>query len=213
MKRKASSTPSRSQSQVFKKKTKKQKEMTLAKTLLSYKDVKSHYVTYPLTGVSTAGTLIYLTSLSTLVPGTGQVNNFIGSRIKPINLTIRVTAYVGDNYNTMRVGVFQQTGNSVGIVPSTFYTTVANPDTPVNSYPPLPFNTLSDRMLKLVINQDSSLQFFKLFIPGSKLLPITFNPGGTTISSGALCMVVLSDSLAPTHPSIQVYSHLKYTDQ
>jgi len=56
------------------------------------------------------------------------------------------------------------------------------------------------------------VQTKKVYISGSKLLPIVFSQGGGTISSGQLFIVALSDSLAPPNPTFSWYAELKYLD-
>lgn len=189
-----------------------QRKIDLTRRLTSHIDVKSHYLGYASTGVSAAGPYQeLLVDPTVLIHGAGQFNNYVGSRINPIGLTVRFTLVIGDTTNVMRVGIFQLQNTATPAPPVTnFYSTPSIPQSQIVPYPTDDFNCLYDQMFDL--NQSNITTITrKVYIPKKKLLPLTFTTVGA-ITMGDLYIVALSDSLSAPNPSIVVTSDLKYLD-
>lgn len=186
-------------------------KVTLSRALLSFNDVKTHNTNTTAPVSVLTGTPVYwiVTDPSILVQGVGQQNNYIGSRIRPVGLTVRYALTAGDAYNIMRVGVFQNLGPTTSS-PGNYYEDPTRPLTPVKAYPAYPYVCLSDQLYSLALNSDTNTVTRKIFIPGSKLAPLAFIGGG--ITTGEIVMVVLSDSAATPNPTIQIFTNLRYTD-
>lgn len=215
MKRKATTAPpSRTQSRVMTKKKKTsnvQQKVTIARNMLSNADIKSHTVTLSGTGITLASPVYQqLTDPSVIGQNAGQLNGYIGSRIKPVGLTVRFKLSAGDATQFVRVGIFQSEGQ-FSTAPGTYFLSTTDPASAINPYPPTPFITLHDSCHSQVIGGDTQVKFWKVYIPGSRLLPVTFNTSNV-VTSGMIQCVVLSDSAAAPNPAIAITSILKYLD-
>jgi len=213
MKRKAATGQVTRTNTKKKRKTRTEDQIRMARALLNNADVKTHYFNQSAIGVTLAvPNFITLTDSTVLVPGVSQFNNYVGSRIKPINVTVRFSLVAGDATNFMRIGIFQLTGSASGVTASNFFYNTTHWNTMLTPYPTNPFNTLHDSMHTLVIGSDTQVKLFKVYIPASKLLPVTFNPSGTSITSGAIYCCVLSDSAAAPNPTVGTNLSIKYLD-
>lgn len=187
-------------------------QLMLAKSILNDKEVKTHSISSATTAVTLAVPVMFqITDPTVLIPGVGQVNQYVGSKIQPIGLTIRYKLTAGDTTNFMRVGVFQCSGTTTTSI-GNFYETTTATDTQIKAYPAFAFNTLSDSHHSMVLGSDSNVIAGKIYIKGKRLLPLQFISGGSVITSGQIVMCVLSDSTILPNPTIHVYSSLKYTD-
>jgi len=193
-----------------------QQKVFLARRVLSNPDVKTMIIPMNFTGITTISPLIYnIVNPTVIVPGTGQINNYIGSRIKPVSLTARYTWTVGDATNIIRVGFFQVEGSISGAsTAGNFYYDTTWPISILNPAPTYPFNTLSDQMFcgTSGAGSDTILGTKKIFVKGNKLLPIVFGTAGATVSSGQIFLVVLSDSSILPNPTLAMYLEMKYLD-
>lgn len=194
-----------------KKKSKVAQKVFIARNMVSNADIKSHVVQLTGTGIM-LGAPVYqqLTDTSVMAQNVGQLNGYVGARIKPVGLTVRFKLSAGDSVQFVRVGIFQSEGQ-YSTSPGTYYLATTDPASPINPYPPTPFITLHDSCHSQVIGGDTQVKFWKVYIPGSRLLPVTFNTSNV-ITSGMIQCVVLSDSAATPNPAISIHSILKYLD-
>lgn len=145
--------------------------------------------------------------------GTDDVQ-YIGKKIRPIGLSIRGLITRADTYNVMRCIILQCKTNNVptlaGILQS-----VGNIRAPFSPYE-RQYNDqwviLYDKTY-LLDTASNDARVFRIFIPARKLRMISFqNAAGTPIEKGSLYMCWISDSSAVTHPSMEYYSRLTFTD-
>lgn len=194
------------------KKTTTEQQIYMARAVLSSKDVKTHYVTLAGTGITLAVPIYQtLTDTAVLVPGTSQLNQYIGSKIKPIGLTVRFKLAAGDATNYVRVGIFQNQGSTT-TSPGNYYETTTDPASPIKSYPSNPFVCLYDKCISMVIGGDTQVMMWKVYIPAKRLMPVSFVTGGGAVTTGNLQVVALSDSAAAPNPVLSISSSLKYLD-
>lgn len=192
-----------------------QQKVFLARKLLSTPDVKASYLQLASTGVTAAAPLfLALTDPTLLIPGVSQNNQYVGSRINPVNITVRYSLTMGDAVQTVRVGIFQFTGAGTASA-GNLYETTTNPLSPIKAFPSNDFNCLSDKMYTGATSAAFAWQNIvaeKIFIKKSRLLPVVFTSGGAVITSGQIILVMLSDSIIAPNPAIIVYSIMKYVD-
>lgn len=215
MKRKASATPLSSSQMVRRRKkdnASKQNRILLARRTLNSQDVKSHRIIINAVTPSSAGPLFYsLTDIAFLTPGTGMVNQYIGNKIKPLSLTVRFSVVMADSSNVVRMGIFQCEGPFTTAT-TNYFPTNTNPLSCIENYPTNPFNTLSDNLISgCVPGGHNAITTRRVYIKGSKMLPLTFNQAGA-ITAGHIGMVILCDSAAPAHPTVSIYSEMRFTD-
>lgn len=214
MKRKASTQKVR-KPRTRRQQSQSQQQVFLARRLLSAPDVKASFLQLASTGITTAAPVfLTITDPTLLVPGVAQNNQYVGSRINPVNLTVRYSITMGDAVQVVRVGLFQFTGAGTASAGNCYETTI-NPLSPIKSFPSNAFNCLSDKMY----SGSSSAAFAwqsvlveKIYIKKNKLLPIVFTAGGASITAGQIVLVALSDSAIAPNPAIVVYSIMKYLD-
>lgn len=194
------------------KKTTNEQQIYMARAVLSSKDVKTHYTQLTGTGITLAVPIYHLiTDPAILVPGTSQLNQYIGSKIRPIGLTVRFRLAAGDATNFVRIGIFQSNGPAV-VSAGNYYETTTDPSSPIKSYPSNPFVCLYDECISQVIGDATQVKFWKVYIPPKRLMPIAMITGGGTITTGSIICVALSDSAASPNPVLSIYSSLKYLD-
>jgi len=195
----------------------RQERVFLARKSLSSADVKVHYVSVVPTGISAAAAVqIRLVDPTTLVPGTGATNQYVGNKINPIGLTVRYTVNIADTTNTVRVSIFQFDGDVSGLTLYDNYLIPTNPLSPIQAFPVRTNNTLHDKIYTggylSGTYSDNQCQNCTVYIKGKNLLPIHFSNAGADVSSGAIYICALSDSTVASHPYITAYSDLKFLD-
>jgi len=124
---------------------------------------------------------------------------------------VRYSCVMADATNVVRLGIFQCEGTFTTAT-GNYYTTTTNPLSAIENYPANNFNTLSDNIISgCVPGGHNAITTGKIFVPGRKLLPLTFNQAGA-ITSGHIGLVLLSDSAAVSHPLVSFFSELRYMD-
>lgn len=170
------------------------------------------YVSTTLNIDATSGQVIELTG--NLVKGTAAENDYIGSNISPKGLYIRGNILVGDTYNVVRALVIQTKAGGTPVISSIFdiYGSIRAPYSFLNEDYKSTYHLLYDRTFRLVDGNDSAVHAVHIKIPARRLKKVTFLTGGSARTSGALWLVLLSDSTASAHPSAEVVSRIYYTD-
>lgn len=194
-----------------KKQSNQARKVYLARNIMTTADVKTHAVQLTATGM-TLGSPVYQPITDTAVwnQGASQLNGYVGGRITPIGLTIRIRLTVGDAQNFVRIGVFQSEG-AFSTSATNYFLTTTDMSSPISPYPIYPFITLHDKCIAMVNATETQCMFYKIYIPGKRLLPITFS-STNVVTSGMIQLLGLSDSAAAPNPAISVYSVLKYLD-
>lgn len=164
--------------------------------------------------VSAAGTVVDL--LASLVRGTDSLNNFIGQKINPVGIQMRIQGIGSDITNFMRVLIFQWF-DSVAPAPLGILQTLASYNSAIAVTNKENITVLYDRIFKSQLAFVASTSVFDMptktiYIPGGNMLPIEFKTGAVGAQKGGLYMLVLSDSVAPLHPSVDYYSRVTFTD-
>lgn len=176
-------------------------------------DIKVNTLSQNATGVSTSG---FLASLFPANRGTNSINEFVGNRIDPVNLTVRWAFTYADATNRVRFSIFQLLGGGTATL-ANFYVSPTFVDSPINNNPTLPFRTLYDRYLGVNAEDATfacgTIQVHTAFISGKRMVPLVF-PSGAFVgpSSGVIVIAAISDSLAPPNPNLTFYAQMKFTD-
>lgn len=172
-------------------------------------DIKTHLYNNSVTPAFLTPLAIGLSDPTVLIRGTGQLNNYIGNRITPVNLTVRLTVINADAYNVTRIIIVQHTSIANTAFNNVVYTN--DPLSPIKTNPDSTFTVLSDNIINTDALNDVA-KSMKIYIPGRKMLPLTFNQAGTFINSGYLQMVLIGDSLVPPGVNVKINSALKFRD-
>jgi len=173
--------------------------------------------------VGAAATGYILDLMTPLSRGDGGTNNFEGSKIIPKSLKIRYQVGATDINNLVRVILFQWDKDSVGAapVPIDILTAAALGTSlaPLSArhWPPVHYTILYDKLIQMQNNAGFSgglgtTVAREIFIPGSKLKPIYFDPNSYTQTQGAIYMLYVSDSLAIGHPTVLTGWDMPFTD-
>lgn len=156
-----------------------------------------------------------------LTRGDSPVNQFEGSSIQPLDLTLNwyCTNY-GDQVQLMRLVVFQYAANDNptvgGVLDSTLLSTAVAPLTGYRWENRPLVHVLCDKMIRLVgdtSNRTSqTTQSGRVFISGKKLRKMYMSATAPNSQSNGLHMIILSDSGAAPHPQFQAYTQYTFTD-
>lgn len=151
--------------------------------------------------------------IQTLVRGT-DANDFIGDKINPTGLSIRMVGLAGDSHNIVRLLVIQDK-DIVGsptlgtMFENTTYPAVSSLNTNYTHQ----YNVLYDKTIALSTNGGGGAFPFvkRIYIKGKRLRQIRFDSAGDC-NAGQIWIVGVSDSNALAHPSFQIYTRLYFTD-
>lgn len=189
------------------------KKARLTRQLTNATDYK--YTDVGATGnVSATGTVVDL--YASIARGTDALNNFIGNKINPVGIQMRIQGIGSDITNFMRVLIFQWGDASVP-VPLGILQTLASYDSAISVLNKENITVLYDRIFKSQLAFVASTSVFDMptktiYIPSSNLLPTEFRIGVPGVQKGGLYMLLISDSVAPLHPSVDYYSRITFTD-
>lgn len=178
------------------------------------KDLEKKYFDYVqvLTGVDyTTG---YINSLFNGIARGDGTNEFQGNEVTPTKVYIRYNGLVADNTNLLRVLVLQYKSTAS----PTLATILANngslttPLAPLNRSYTSNFKVLYDKLHHLEKTTGFEQITGKIFIPAKRLIKTHFAAGSTTIERGNIFFAAITDSSIASHPQIQVWSRVDYTD-
>lgn len=166
--------------------------------------------------VNNAGGVTNVTAINKLsgVPQGQNDSQRIGDKLSLRNLQYRLEMACGDAYNRIRITILRwnRDDNTDVVTAGRVYQNLGlSLHSPFNfdSLRKGDFTILYDKVHNLVLNQDTTI---KNLVKTIKVKSgINFNAGGTT-GEGHLYTLLTSDSGAVTHPSINEYSRITYTD-
>lgn len=164
-------------------------------------------------GTSAVYNLFYDPLSTTQIAQGTDDNDYIGKKIRPIYIHIRGIITRADNNNTLRCIIVQTKTNNVptlaGILQS-----VGNVRAPYSAYE-RQFNDqwriLYDRTW-LLTTYTFDAKVFNIKIRRRKLSQVGFQNAAGTIEKGGIYMCWISDSSASTHPNMEYYSRITFTD-
>lgn len=168
-----------------------------------------------LTSIPNNGIAVNL--MASITRGTGYLNNYLGARIKPTGLSVRLCMRPGDPSNIVRMILLQWMDQSV---PSaiTLLESSSNWLSSIETSALSKCNVLYDSTWVLN-NQYATAQSYSeqlpvkaIYIKGKKMFPIEFDNTGDTIIKGCLYMFLISDSGATPHPTFSRYTRVTFAD-
>lgn len=178
----------------------------LYRTVIDYKVTDSTYSTT----VSDAGAVVSL--LGNLTRGDNYIDNFEGGRITPASLEFRVSGTPGDATNVLRVILFQwfdsTTPAAAGVLQLTGAYGVFSPKYLSNRDN---INVLADRTWTM--DTYNPVFFERIYIKGKKMTNVEFPTGAVTAQKGGIYCLMISDSAAATHPSLDWASRVTFIDK
>jgi len=164
------------------------------------------------TTASYGGTVI---ALSDMGQGTTNVTR-IGNKIMPRKLSFRATLRAADSYNVVRTIIFRWNQRfSTDPPDSSDVLELVNSTNAVNS--PLTFNlsaeykVLYDNVEVLVLSTSTNTAYLKVDLTLKQKEISYFGSSSTDVLDG-MYVLFISDSSVTTHPSIDYYSRLRFTD-
>lgn len=169
--------------------------------------------------VDASGAIYSLYENSLTVPstkiqqGAGEAN-YIGDSITPLYVTIRGLTDAADNFQALRVIVFQTLGNTVPTVASllqypagTIYSCLS----PVKKNTRRQYQILRDKTYAMTAT-GNGVKFFKIKVPMYGLQVTEFTSATGAVGTGGLYMLLMTDSTLPTHPQTRVTWRVTFTD-
>lgn len=171
------------------------------------------------TAVAAAG--VDITGTTTVLTAAAQGDDFnerVGLKIKLQDVDVRFFAGTGDSTNELRVIIWQYFENSVLQTPAKaiiLENGASGAVAEVNSQYQLPrgknsYRILRDHVFNLSVEGNpNDYKHFK--IPINTHREVNFNESATT-GYNHLCLTVLSDSGAATHPSVTWTCRVRYSD-
>lgn len=176
------------------------------------------YVPFAGTGIGNGGTFAVLTN-----PAQGNTDQTrVGDKLTMRGMRISWTAVPGDDYNVMRMIVFQWYPNTALTVPATNLI-IENPTYPTISairhdYNGNTFKVLKDFKFTMVlpaaspVGTTSSVRTGTFKVPFKWVKKSVEYTSGTTNAAHNIYVFVVTDSAAPPNPSITLYSRLWFDD-
>lgn len=165
--------------------------------------------------VSTIDYSGFVTSFTNaMTEGTSDIE-YIGDKIRATHLCVRGNLVGADSTNMVRIMIVKSF-TSTAPTAATLLQSVGNVRAPLSARDAdyeATYKTLWDRTYSLVPATTSLQRLFKINLPGKSLGVIHFQDGGTAVlERGGIFMMVISDSAAASHPTIQWESRLHYKD-
>lgn len=150
--------------------------------------------------------------------GSGD-NQYIGDKIRPYYLEIRydIVNASTDKYNVVGIMVMQARGAFLinHIDAGSFWTGYNTIFAPI-SYTPTAFDDrykmLARRTHSVAPDQQNNVVTGYIRIPGKRLTRIGFQDNIGTVESGKIWVTAISDSLAASHPTLNITWRLHYKD-
>jgi len=156
--------------------------------------------------VTTTGHLFAL--VGNLTRGDLGLNNLDGNNLTPVGLTVRYYWTTSIIHNAVRVLVFQWNDFSTPTMDAILQdVTVAASLLPMQNTEignKMNFRILHDEFFVLAPTTpgtDNDVYYNKVFISGSRLKKIRFNPTSNQVTNGAIWMLVVSDDLVAPSPN------------
>jgi len=168
-----------------------------------------------------------------LVRGNTALNNFLGSMIDIVSISVRIQLVAGESSTLIPVGpdtnnmtrfvVFQWLADTVPLLQDIFqYTGGFAPLSPFKQENAEKLNILADRCYStnLVCFQQTALGTTssgnaindKIYIKGRKVAPVSFRNTGVAVSSNDIYMVIVCDSAFAPHPIYTYASRITFID-
>lgn len=191
-----------------------QRRRTSSNRVLMYQrptsDVKATDTILTATGI-TAGGVVY-NLWNSLAQGTSYLNNFIGQKINPIGVDLRISWTVGDPTNICRHIIFQLGDNNVVPIPG-YVIQSLNALSPKNLDNRPELNILSDKMvgLRIYATGGADVTVDHIYIKGKKLLQASY-AASTNRWKNQLYILLISDSAIVTNPSVTFFCRTYFTD-
>lgn len=169
------------------------------------------------TGISNVPTISSLTSIG---PGTGP-NQRIGNKVELVSIQCKLLFALADATNYIRIVIFQwlEDAGSFPTWTDLFeFNTLGLPTTQVERMSPYTLSAGkqgSFRVLyqnELNLDNDNGLQQVKSYINKGFRKVIDFDTVLSTIGTGHLYVMVISDSSAAPHPSVNGYFRMRFKD-
>lgn len=180
-------------------------------------DNRYTYSTIGSTGVSNSGAYLTGAQLCDTSQGDGTFSERQGDTITPTRLIVRYNWTVGDQYNSVRLILFQWKPDSNSFPPTAILNNVIDLSTLGGNGAPLSryifdqknFHILYDSTHDLVDTASNMTLSRTVNIYGKKLRPIRYTNGGN-LGHNNIYAIVLSDSSAAPHPAITMTLELHY---
>jgi len=181
------------------------------------KEIESKYFDYSLSSTIASTSVTNFQPLHGFARGTGP-NGYVGSKIKPAYLMVRANFAAGDGTNIVRALVIQDKAVSGTPALATIFSNTTSPHlSPLNPDYIDSYIVLADKTFTLSVHETSAGTFssqprlMKFKIPGKRLRQVSYTAAGAA-DTGAIWIVLVSDSLAVLHPAFTMVSRLTYTD-
>lgn len=151
-------------------------------------------------------------STANITQGTDDVN-YIGKKIRLVFLTIRGKLTIADTTNMMRCIILQTKTNNTPTLAGVLQS-VGNVRAPLAPYERQfndQWNIIRDKTY-IMDQVRNSIVYFKIKIPSTKFRQMAFSNASGTIEKGGIYMCWISDSGVASHPILEYYSRLTFTD-
>lgn len=186
----------------------------VAKLISANEEIKYIDTAWSAYSVDLTGTTAILTATA---QGTAQSQR-LGSQIKPLSVKLNLSCAAADTTNYMRIIVWQYKGASSTFTPSIPFilaTAGAGVQEVIS-----PYNYTNKKLYKILYDEQVALStqgptcaIWSQRINLPKKLITDFNAGAASTSAmNHICFSVLSDSAAPTHPTLNGTVRVFYSD-
>jgi len=152
------------------------------------------------------------TGAVTISQGTTE-NQYIGGKITPSHITMRLKFHLADNDNMLRVIIFQSKGLYAPSTMADVLQSVGNIRAPMSALDEDfndRFKVLADRWIQ--IDSYHPDRIMKITIPMKKIRPVHFSDSAGTAESGGIYMGIVSDSAADPDPTAYGYWRVYFKD-
>lgn len=168
------------------------------------------------TTVSSNGEVWYMFSdpsnATTIDSGSGETQ-YLGQKIQPSHIVLRMSMAYADNFDTFRIIIIQIRGLFVPS-PSDVLQSVGNTRTPLSAYDRSVndrFRVLYDRMV-MTTSGGPSARCILARVPMRRLRQLAFSDTTGTPENGGIYLCVYSDSSNPTDPEFNAYWRIYFKD-
>lgn len=164
--------------------------------------------------VTNVGTVIDI--MSSLVRGTGYLNQFVGNTIKPVGIQVRYTLRAGDPTNVMRVMIVQWMDSTTPTPDDILQSVLVCSAIDVSNRSII--NVLHDRIYGLpnqftgAGSNSTAIPTQAIYIKGKHIYPVEYRTTTSTAKKGAIYMLLLSDSSDQLHPLASYYTRVTFAD-
>lgn len=176
---------------------------------------KKFYDTDRLGSISTAGQVF--SCLNGLAQGVTNVNR-IGDKIQLTSFQVRGIVTAGDSYNFMRFILFQWASDAntaspivTDVLDGAAISSGSGITAPYNMETSGTYKVIKDKVY--YVDQDNNqAKFFKFKTRKISQKMLKFSPSGNRPFKGEMFVIVISDSSAATHPSIEFITRTYFID-